>query len=161
VPVAYVGIGANLGEAETQVKKAIAILARLDSTRLLRASSLYRTAPLGLLEQPDFVNAVAEIETALSPRILFARLREIETDFGRMRSIPNAPRTLDLDLLLHGAEVTEEPGLTVPHPRMHERAFVLAPLVEIAPEVAVPGMGRAADLLERCRDQRVVRLTGA
>lgn len=161
MPIAYVGIGANLGEAEMQVKKALAIVARLDSTRLLRASSLYRTAPLGLLEQPDFVNAVAEIDTALSPRELLARLHEIESGFGRSRSFPNAPRTLDLDLLLYGAEVAEEPGLTIPHPRMHERAFVLAPLVEIAPGVAVPGLGRASDLLERCRDQRVTRLPGA
>ncbi|OGA05796.1 MAG: 2-amino-4-hydroxy-6-hydroxymethyldihydropteridine diphosphokinase [Betaproteobacteria bacterium RIFCSPLOWO2_02_FULL_64_12] len=161
MPIAYVGIGANLGEAETQVKNALTLLARLESMRLVRASSLYRTAPLGFLEQPDFVNAVAEIDTALSPGELLAKLREIESGFGRTRGLPNAPRTLDLDLLLYGAEVIEEPGLTVPHRRMHERAFVLAPLVEIAPGTSIPGKGRALDLLERCRGQKVERLPRA
>lgn len=161
MPIAYVGIGANLGEAETQVKNALTLLARLDSTRLVRESSLYRTAPLGFLQQPDFVNAVAEIDTALSPGELLARLRQIESGFGRTRGLPNAPRTLDLDLLLYGAESIEEPGLSVPHRRMHERAFVLAPLVEIAPGASIPGKGRASDLLERCRGQKVERLPRA
>jgi 2-amino-4-hydroxy-6-hydroxymethyldihydropteridine diphosphokinase len=155
---AFVGLGANLGEPEAQVRRALAALAELPGTRLLAASSLYRSAPVGVLAQLDFINAVAEVETALSARALLEALLAEERRFGRTREFPNAPRTLDLDLLLYGDRVIDEPGLVVPHPRMHERAFVLAPLAEIAPDIAIPGKGRAAALLATCADQRIEKI---
>jgi 2-amino-4-hydroxy-6-hydroxymethyldihydropteridine diphosphokinase len=152
---AFVGVGANLGAPESQVRRAVAALGELPSTRLLAASSLYRSAPVGVGEQPDFVNAVASVETGLSAHALLDALLAIEARFGRQREFPGAPRTLDLDLLLYGDRSIAEPELVVPHPRMHERAFVLAPLVEIAPDAVVPGRGRAAELLLHCKDQRI------
>ena len=154
---AFVGLGANLGEPETQVRRAVAALGNIRGTRLLAASSLYASAPVGVGQQPDFVNAVASVETELGARGLLDELLAIEARFGRRREFPGAPRTLDLDLLLFGDCVIAEPGLVVPHPRMHERAFVLAPLVEIAPDTIVPGRGRAAQLLAACKDQRIER----
>jgi len=157
---AFVGLGANLGEREAQVRRALTALEAIPGTRLLAASSLYRSAPVGVGEQPDFINAVAAIETRLSARALLDELLGVEARFGRRREFPGAPRTLDLDLLLYGDRVIAEPGLVVPHPRMHERAFVLAPLAEIAPETAVPGKGSAAMLLAACKDQKVERIRG-
>ena len=155
---AFIGLGANLGDPEAQVRRAFAALAELPRTRLLAASSLYRSAPVGVVGQLDFVNAVAELETALSARALLEALLAEESRFGRTREFPNAPRTLDLDLLLYGDRVIAEPGLLVPHPRMHERAFVLAPLAEIAPDIAIPGRGRAAALLAACADQKIEKI---
>jgi 2-amino-4-hydroxy-6-hydroxymethyldihydropteridine diphosphokinase len=152
---AFIGLGANIGDPGRQLRDALAALDAIPGTRLMRASSLWRTAPVGYAAQPDFVNAVAEVETAQAPRALLEALLAIEKRFGRERSFANAPRTLDLDLLLYGDRVLSEQGLELPHPRMHERAFVLAPLVEIAPEVEIPGKGRADALLARCRDQRI------
>jgi len=117
-----------------------------------------RSAPVGYTVQPDFVNAVAEIETRLGAQALLGELLATEARFGRVRTLPDAPRTLDLDLLLHGDRVIAEPGLIVPHPRMHERAFVLAPLAEIAPDIAIPGKGRAGALLAACTDQKVEKI---
>lgn len=154
---AFIGLGANLGAPEAQVRAAIASLGALPRTRLVRASSLYRTAPVGDVAQPDFINAVAEIETDLAPRELLDAVRAIETRAGRERPFPDAPRTLDLDVLLYDDRVVREPGLVIPHPRMHQRAFVLAPLVEIDPAIEIPGHGRAADLLATARVQRVER----
>jgi 2-amino-4-hydroxy-6-hydroxymethyldihydropteridine diphosphokinase len=154
---AFIGLGANLGDREAQVRRAIAALAELPGTRLLAASSLYRSAPVGVGAQPDFINAVAAIETQLAPRPLLEALLAAERRFGRRREFPGAPRTLDLDLLLYGDRVIAEPGLIVPHPRMHERAFVLAPLAEIAPDIAIPGKGSAGTLLRACADQKVVK----
>lgn len=155
---AFVGLGANLGEPEAQVRRAITALEAIPGTRLLAASSLYRSAPVGVGEQPDFINAVAAIETGLSARALLDELLAIEARFGRRREYLGAPRTLDLDLLLYGDRVVAEPGLVVPHPRMHERAFVLAPLAEIAPDAVVPGKGAVAALLALCADQKVEKL---
>src|SRR5262245_59393629 len=155
---AFIGLGANLGDPEDQVRRAFAALAGLPGTRLVASSPLYRSAPVGVGPQPDFVNAVARIETTLSARRLLEELLATEARFGRMRPSPGAPRTLDLDLLLYGQEVIDEPGLVVPHPRMHERAFVLAPLAEIAPEAAIPGKGRIQALLAACRDQKVEKI---
>ena len=152
---AFIGLGANLGDPGEQLRGALAALDAIPGTRLTRASSLWRTAPVGHTAQPDFVNAVAEVETTRAPRALLDALLAIEERFGRERSFANAPRTLDLDLLLYGDRVLSEHGLEVPHPRMHERAFVLAPLVEVAPDVEIPGKGRADALLARCRDQRI------
>jgi len=155
---AFIGLGANLGEPEAQVRRAIAALGTLPRTRLLAASSLYRSAPVGVGEQPDFINAVAQIETALSARALLEELLTAEARFGRERPSPGAPRTLDLDLLLYGDEVIAVPGLVVPHPRMHERAFVLMPLAEIAPEVSIPRQGGVKTLLAACRGQKIQKI---
>jgi len=158
---AYVALGANLGDPVATVRAAIDALRGIADTRLAAASSLYRTAPVGLHHQPDFINAVAALEVdaaALPAPSLLEQLFAIEADFGRVRTIRNAPRTLDLDLLLFGTERRSEPGLTLPHPRMTERAFVLAPLAEIAPDLSIPGCGPVADLLAGVAGQRVERL---
>jgi 2-amino-4-hydroxy-6-hydroxymethyldihydropteridine diphosphokinase len=144
----YVAIGANLKRPEEQVRAGFEELAMLPQTRLAALSSLYRSAAVGYLDQPDFVNAVAGIETALAPRALLDALLEIERRYGRVREFPNAPRTLDLDIVLYGEAQVNERGLSIPHPRMHERAFVLVPLAEIAPGALVPGRGRVRDLLQ-------------
>jgi 2-amino-4-hydroxy-6-hydroxymethyldihydropteridine diphosphokinase len=151
--VACVGLGANLGDPRRQLQAAIDELSRLPDTRLLRASRFYRSAPIGNADQPDFVNAVAQFDTALAAEDLFDRLQDIEQRHGRERPFPGAPRTLDLDLLLYGDARIATPRLTVPHPRMHERAFVLRPLAEIAPATTIPGRGPVAALLEGCRGQ--------
>jgi len=133
-------------------------LATLPRSRLAARSSLYRSAPVGYAAQPDFVNAVAALETQLGAHELLRELQALETAHQRARSFPNAPRTLDLDLLLFGNERIADAGLVVPHPRMHERAFVLRPLVEIAADARVPGHGRVQDLLGRCTGQQVERI---
>lgn len=156
--LAFVALGANLGDPAATVISALATLRDLPSSVLVRSSSLYRTAPVGLRHQPDFINAVAAIDTLLTPDELLAALFAIEGRFGRTRSVPNAPRTLDLDLLLHGDTVIQREELCLPHPRMHLRAFVLAPLLEIAPDIALPGLAPATALLAACDDQRIERL---
>lgn len=132
-------------------------LAALPFTRLVRGSSLYRSASVGAAG-PDYLNAVVELRTTLAPDALLAELQRIEALHGRERSYPNAPRTLDLDLLAHGAVQQATPELTLPHPRLHERAFVLRPLAEIAPDLQLPGLGRVADLLPAVASQRVDKL---
>ena len=155
---AFIALGSNLAEPEVQVNQAFAALAQLPQTRLLAQSSLYRSAPVGYAEQADFINAVAHIETRLTAHDLLQSLLGIERTFGRVRDFRNAPRTLDLDLLLYADLMFHEPGLTLPHPRMHERAFVLLPLVEIAPECEIPGKGKARDWLMRVSDQAITRV---
>jgi 2-amino-4-hydroxy-6-hydroxymethyldihydropteridine diphosphokinase len=150
---AYVGIGSNIGEPRRQLQAALKELGSLPNTRITATSSFYRSAPLGYLDQPEFLNAVVELETGLPPEALLDNLQEIETAHGRQRPFAGSPRTLDLDLLLYGDAALATPRLTVPHPRMHERAFVLRPLAEIAPEVAIPGRGPARGLLAACGDQ--------
>ncbi len=156
--IAYVGLGSNLDEPENQVEQALAELDRLPHSRLVGRSSLYRSAPLGFAGQPQFVNAVARLETGLPAERLLSDLQDIESRHGRTRSFANAPRTLDLDLLLFEKLQLKTPRLTVPHPRMHERAFVLKPLVEISPEVSIPGLGPAKDFLEKVANQPVEKL---
>jgi 2-amino-4-hydroxy-6-hydroxymethyldihydropteridine diphosphokinase len=155
--IALVGIGANLGDARANVVDALARLGRQSGCRLVAASSLWRTAPIDS-SGDDYINAVALIDTDLDAHVLLATLQAIETAHGRERPYRNAPRTLDLDLLLYGDAIIDTPALTVPHPRMHERAFVLAPLLEIAPEIAIPGRGLAADYLPGVAGQAIVRL---
>ena len=155
---AFVGIGANLGEPRSQVKQALLELDAIPHTRLIKASSLYRSEPLGYAEQPEFINAVAQLETGLPAERLLAELQAIEARHGRERSFANAPRTLDLDLLLFGNAVLNKEALTVPHPRMHERAFVLAPLLEIAPQASLPGRGAVKALLKDCQNQSIERI---
>jgi 2-amino-4-hydroxy-6-hydroxymethyldihydropteridine diphosphokinase len=154
----FVGLGANLGDAHATLESAVLALAELPHTQLRQCSSWYRSAPVDAAG-PDFINAVAWLETTLAAKDLLTRLIEIETRHGRERSHRNAPRTLDLDLLIYGDERIETPTLVVPHPRMHERAFVLAPLAELWPDGVVPGRGTVIDLLERVAHQRVVRLS--
>lgn len=149
VAVACVGLGGNVGEPARTLREAFAALDALPGTRLLRASRLYRTPAWGRRDQPDFVNAAAIVETSLSPQQLLAALLAIEQRFGRDRASVDrwGPRSLDLDLLLHGDAVLDEPGLTLPHPHLHARAFVLVPLAEIAPDALIPGHGRVRDAL--------------
>jgi 2-amino-4-hydroxy-6-hydroxymethyldihydropteridine diphosphokinase len=156
--IAWVGIGANLGDARANVLDALDRLALLPDTHLVQASSLYRTAPIDS-SGGDYVNAVAALDTKLGAHALLVALFAIELAHGRERPYRNAPRTLDLDLLLYGDEViADAPALFVPHPRMHERAFVLAPLAEVAPDLVIPGRGRVADLLAGVADQATEKL---
>ena len=155
---AYVALGANLENPQAQVLAGMVALAALPRTRLAAQSSLYRTVPVGYADQPDFINAVAAVETALSARELLAALLATEQRHGRVRKFPNAPRTLDLDVLLYGGLQMHEDGLTIPHARMHERAFVLVPLAEIAPLCVIPGRGAVSELLRRIDAAGVVRL---
>ncbi|OGA98249.1 MAG: 2-amino-4-hydroxy-6-hydroxymethyldihydropteridine diphosphokinase [Burkholderiales bacterium RIFCSPHIGHO2_12_FULL_69_20] len=154
---AYVGIGANLGDAPATVRAALAALAALPGCRLQQVSSLYRSAPVDA-SGPDFINAVVMLETTCSPPELLTTLQGVEQIFGRQRPYPNAPRTLDLDLLLHGQTLLQTPALTLPHPRLHLRAFVLQPLLELAPGLVAPGLGPLQPHLAGTADQRVQRL---
>lgn len=151
--VAFIGLGSNLEEPCSQLRRAFDDLAGLPDTKLIAHSSLYRSAPMGFAEQPDFVNAVARIETTLTPQALLQALLQIEHRHGRERTFRNAPRTLDLDVLLYGDVQLHEHGLTIPHPQMHLRAFVLKPLLEVAPDVVIPGIGYAGAELEKCHEQ--------
>jgi 2-amino-4-hydroxy-6-hydroxymethyldihydropteridine diphosphokinase len=145
---AFVGLGANLGDREQTLGAAVDALAGEAGIEVVAVSTLRDTEPVGVGEQPRFLNGAAELETALTARELLDRLLVVEQRFGRVR-IPgeHGPRTLDLDLLLYGDQVLEEPGLTVPHPRLHERRFVLEPLAELAPGLLVPGHGDVESLL--------------
>jgi 2-amino-4-hydroxy-6-hydroxymethyldihydropteridine diphosphokinase len=157
---AYIGIGSNLSDPEGQVRVACDDLAGVSGSRLRACSHLYRTAPVGPQDQPDFVNAVARLDTALSAASLMRELRAIELRHGRVRDGNRwGPRTLDLDLLLYGDAVIDEPGLRVPHPEMANRAFVLVPLADVAPaELVIPGVGAIADLMARCPAGEIARL---
>ena len=156
--IAWVGIGANLGDARANVLDAIERLSRLPGAKLLQTSSLYRTAPIDS-SGDDYVNAVAALDTELDAHALLQALFAIEQAHGRERPYRNAPRTLDLDLLLYGDEIIgDAPGLIVPHPRMHERAFVLAPLAEAAPGLVIPGRGAVSALLAHVGDQGIAIL---
>ena len=158
--LAYVGLGSNLEHPRRQLGKALARLDALDGVRVLRVSPFYETAPVGGAPQPDYVNAVALVATSLAPRALLARMHAIERRQRRRRDAStarNAPRTLDLDLLLYGALRIRNPRLTVPHPRMHERAFVLKPLTDLAPAVRIPGRGAARMFVPGVRGQRIRR----
>ena len=151
--IAYIGLGGNLGDAATILRQAMAALKALPQTRLVRGSGLYRTPAWGMEQQPDFINAAAMVETLLAPRALLEGLLGIERDFGRRREGATrwGPRLLDLDLLLYGDIRIDEPGLTLPHPYLHERGFVLVPLLEIAPEAEIPGLGSARDAARALR----------
>ena len=154
----FVAQGAHRGPPTAPLRTAFEALDSLPDTRVVARSALYRTAPVGVSGQPDFFNAVAAIDTTLPARTLLDALFDIEARLGRTRTYPQAPRTLDLDLLLYGDETVDEPGLEIPHPRMHLRAFVLVPLAEIAPAATIPGRGRVADLLPGVGDQAIERL---
>jgi 2-amino-4-hydroxy-6-hydroxymethyldihydropteridine diphosphokinase len=155
---AAIALGSNLDGPVARVRAAFGDVARLPSTRLLASSALYRTAPVGFVDQPAFVNACVLVETALGARELLAGLLAIERSHGRVRDIPNGPRTLDLDIVLYDGLVLHEEGLTLPHPRAHERAFVLAPLLDVWPDAIIPGRGTAASCRASVRDQAIERL---
>ncbi len=155
--VASIGLGANLGEPLVTLARALDELAQVPQSTLLACSPTYRSAPVDA-SGPDFCNAVALLRTGLTARALLAELQRIEALHGRQRPYRNAPRTLDLDLLLYGDERVDEPGLTVPHPRLHQRAFVLRPLADVAPQAVIPGLGPVGDWLPRVADQDIERL---
>lgn len=156
---AIVGLGANLGEAAATLSAARRALAGVPETTLAACSSLYRTAPIGWEHQPDFLNAVCRLETALAPEVLADALFAIERRLGRVRSgLRNGPRAIDIDLLYYEGAVREDPALRLPHPRLQERAFVLYPWAEIMPAFRIPGLGALADLCRRVEGQRVERL---
>jgi 2-amino-4-hydroxy-6-hydroxymethyldihydropteridine diphosphokinase len=159
--IAFIGLGSNLEDPHNQLQRAFVDLEGLPGTRLLARSSLYRSAPIGLLDQPDFVNAVAKVATTLTPQALLQALLHIEHGHGRERTFRNAPRTLDLDVLLYDDMQLHEHGLTIPHPQMHLRAFVLQPLLEIAPDIGIPGVGQARQALQACQDQVLERIADA
>ncbi len=149
---AWVALGGNQGEVGATLQAATLAVGALAGTRIVQASALYRTPAWGRTDQPDFINGVLAIETTLPAPALLDRLLAIERRFGRLRDQEAGrwgPRTLDLDLLLYGDQVLELPGLSLPHPRLHERAFVLVPLAEISPRLFVPGRGRVDDLLAK------------
>lgn len=158
--LAYIALGSNLDEPMRQVQSARHALAGLSETELVKCSSLYRTAPVGNTAQPDFINAVCSVRTRLTPEALLAALFAIEQAHGRVRTPDNVggPRRLDLDLLLYEGAIRNTATLTLPHPRLHERAFVLYPLAEIAPSCEIPGRGRAAALQRACAGQTIERL---
>ncbi len=156
---AYVGVGSNLDDPAAQVERALSALARVRESRLVCRSSLYATAPFGPVEQPDFVNAAAGLLSRLSPEDLLAELRAIEATQGRVRSGERwGPRRIDLDLLVVGGERRQTPDLTLPHPGIPQRNFVLYPLAEIAPDLVVPGLGTVRDLQERVPSTGIRRL---
>jgi len=157
---AFIGLGANLGDPAAQIERALDAIADLPSTTLVTRSALYRSRPMGPANQPDYVNAVAHVTTAMSPPALLTALLAIERRQGRQRCADqrNGPRTLDLDLLLYADVVCDDPALTLPHPGAHQRDFVLVPLAEIAPQVAIPGHGRVVDLLAGCTSHGLCRL---
>jgi len=156
---AFVGVGANLGDARAQVAAGIAAMRGLPSTQLVASSSLYASVPVDA-PGPDYVNAVVALDTRLTAAALLHALHGIEALHGRVRGGVNAARTLDLDLLLYGDEHSDDPRLTLPHPRLHLRAFVLKPLLEIAPQLQVQGLGPLTMWLQRAGDQRITRLAG-
>ena len=142
--LAYVALGANLGDREASIRRAAELIGAQ------RLSTIIETPPWGVTDQPDFLNAVAEVESDLGPGPLLERLLEVERELGRVRGGTRwGPRTIDLDLLVYGDETSDTPGLELPHPRLHERLFVLVPLAELAPGLVVPGRGRVADLLSK------------
>jgi len=146
---AFVGIGSNLGDREANLRRAIELLSAEEGIEVVAVSELRETAPVGPVEQGPFLNGAVQLETSLGPRELLARLLAVENRLGRVRDERWGPRTIDLDLLLYGVETIEEPGLTVPHPRLHERRFVLEPLVDLDPALEIPGLGPISTLLAK------------
>lgn len=159
VTLTFIALGSNLCNPQQQVLQAIHSIALMPDLDLVRASSLYRTAPIGYDQQPDFINAVIAVNTRLTAQALLKLLLDYEQQAGRVRPFPNAPRVLDLDLLLYGDLCMHTETLTLPHPRMHTRAFVLSPLAEIAPDLCIPGQGSVQDCLAQCSQQDIERLS--
>ena len=144
---AYIGLGANLGAREDTLRRAVELLGQREAVEVVAVSELRETEPFGVLDQPRFVNGAVAVETTLAPRELLEELLEIERSLGRVRAERWGPRTIDLDLLLYGEQTIDEAGLCIPHPRLHERRFVLEPLAELDPDLDIPGRGRVSDAL--------------
>jgi 2-amino-4-hydroxy-6-hydroxymethyldihydropteridine diphosphokinase len=159
--IAHIGLGSNLADPEAQVLAALDEIGATPGIVLEGRSSLYRTAPIGYDNQPDFINAVARVRTSLAPQALLDALLGIERNHGRVREFQNAPRTLDLDVLLYDDRQIHTDTLNVPHPRAHLRAFVLLPLLEVSPDLAIPGIGAASAWLAHCQDQPISRIADA
>lgn len=159
VQIVAIALGANLGDPLRALRQAQEEIGNLPFTRIVEKSSFYRTAPVDS-SGPDYVNSVLLLETSLPARELLHRLQALETKYGRVRpvGVHNAPRTLDLDILTYGNVISSDPELTLPHPRMHERAFVLVPLCEIAPDFTIPGKGPAARFVPAVADQRIEKI---
>lgn len=155
---AYIGLGSNMESPETQIQEAITAIDRIPDTKLAGFSSLYQSHPVGPQDQPDYINAVAHVVTGLSAEDLLMQLQNIENRQGRTRKIHWGPRTLDLDLLLYDNEIINEKNLVVPHPEMHNRAFVLYPLYEIAPDIEIPGKGAVGILLQAVNADGIQKL---
>ena len=145
--LAYVGLGANLGPREITLLRAVDLLAETEGVEVRAVSQLRETEPVGVVDQPHFLNGAVVLDTSLSARELLDRLLEIERELGRVRDVRWGPRVVDLDLLVYGDRQIDEPGLRVPHPRLHERRFALEPLAELDPELDVPGLGRVENAL--------------
>ena len=158
MPKAFIALGSNLNSPECQVIRALQSIEQLPKTHIVKKSSLYQTAPVGYDEQPEFINAVAEVATELTPENLLKHLLKIENAFGRERPFPNSPRVLDLDLLLYDDLILHTPNLTLPHPRMHLRGFVLLPLAEIAPDLLIPNHGNVVKLTESHKSKDIKKL---
>lgn len=156
---AYIGIGSNIGDPIHYVKTAISALSKLERSNLEICSSFYITAPIGKLDQPNFVNAVVKLKTEFSASDLLHHLQKIESDNGRLRLEENGPRTLDLDILLYGQLTTNSVELAIPHPQLHLRAFVLYPLHEIAPEINIPGRGNISAWIPFVANQKILKLS--
>jgi 2-amino-4-hydroxy-6-hydroxymethyldihydropteridine diphosphokinase len=149
VPRAFVGLGANLGDRDAALRRAVELLGEHDGVDVVAVSAVRETEPVGVLDQPRFLNAACAVDTTLAPRALLDVLLDVERALGRVRGAERyGPRTIDLDLLVYGGEVVDEPGLVVPHPRLHERRFALEPLLDLDPGLVVPGRGRVDDLLD-------------
>jgi len=145
----YIGLGSNLNDPESQLKKAIISLEMVPSTTVVRTSSFYKSKPVGPQDQPDYINAVVELDTELSAQVLMDYLQGIENEQGRVREQKWGPRTLDLDILLYGDEIIQGDHLEIPHVEMHKRGFVLVPLDEISPDCVIPGVGSVQTLLQQ------------
>jgi 2-amino-4-hydroxy-6-hydroxymethyldihydropteridine diphosphokinase len=152
VPRAYIGLGANIGEREQTLRRAVSLLAATDRVDVVRVSELRETDPVGVVDQPRFLNGAVALETTLEPHELLETLLRIERELGRIRGERWGPRAIDLDLLLYGDDVVDEPGLRVPHPRLHERRFALEPLVELDSALEVAGHGPVSELLAALDD---------
>lgn len=159
VSTAYIGLGSNLDGPERRIEHAVESLAALPGTNVTARSSLYRSAPLGPADQPDFLNAAVILRTTLGPRDLLEALKSIESEQGREPGPRWGPRVIDLDLLVYGNAVIDEPGLAVPHPGIAQRNFVLLPLREIAPDLEVHGLGRVADIAVDEQEPRITRVS--
>ena len=154
----YIALGSNLEEPSQQIYKAINLIDAIDELSVTRKSSLYKTKPIGKIDQPDFINAAIEVEGNISPENLHTALQDIETQAGRIRLELNEPRTLDLDILLIDDLIMKTKKLTVPHPRMHQRQFVIVPLYEINQKLYIPGIGPIEEILKSLPDQGVVKI---
>jgi 2-amino-4-hydroxy-6-hydroxymethyldihydropteridine diphosphokinase len=157
--LAYVGLGSNLDDPMAQINHAFEQLGKIEDTSLMSRSSLYRSAPFGSVEQPDFINAVACLSSALEPEALLQELHDIERSSGRKRGVRWGPRTLDLDLLVFGSQEIDQEGITLPHPGIGERNFVLLPLMEIAPKLIIPGLGCVSDITVDRNEPRISRIS--